>query len=85
MGGKINSIKELMKLSKCIDSFDDGFECYVALNFGCKSSKIIRWHDNRFHVIHEIDGSEEFISAENLIDTNIGLAIQRGALIRYDI
>ena len=80
---KINSIEELKALALCNNSFSDGFECYIMLNFGAKSSKIIRWYDNEFYVIHEIDGSEEFIAEEQLIDTNIGHAIQRGALIAY--
>jgi len=72
----IGSIEELIKLSPC--------ECYIRLNFGCKSSKIIRWIGNKFHIIHEIDDSESFETSDQLKKTIIGEAIQKGALILYE-
>ena len=80
---KINSIKELIELASVADSFDDGFECYIRLNFGAKSSKSIKYFNGNFHIIHEIDNSSEIMTENDIIDSNIGLAISRGALISY--
>ena len=83
MGGQINSIEELKEKASVTDSFDDGFECYIRLNFGAKSSKSIKYFDDKFHIIHEIDDSCEIMSNNDIIDSHIGLAISRGALISY--
>jgi len=77
---KVTSIAELIKLSQS----DDGCECYIRLNYGCKSSKIIRWQNNRFHIIHEVDDSESFETPDQLKATLIGEAIKKGALILYE-
>jgi len=81
MGGKINSIEELKQLAKP----DDGCECYIRLNHGTKSSKVIRYFDGTdiFHIIHEIDDSDENMTTDELINSFIGKAISFGALIAY--
>ena len=79
MKKNIKSINELIKLSQ----HEDGCECYVQLRFGVKSSKVIRWMGDKFHIIHEIDDSESFESPDELKKTIIGEAIEKGALILY--
>ena len=79
MGGKINSIEEL----KALASFNGGFDCYIRLGSGLlRSSKHISF-DGEFHIHHEIDDSFEIMSEDDIIDSHIGLAISRGALMSY--
>ena len=63
-------------------------EFFIALNFGCRSSKgIVYYPDtNTFDIHNEIDGSyEEDLTEEQLRnETHIVLAIERGAFFKYD-
>lgn len=52
---------------------------FIRLNFGVKSSKWIEMTGNNFYVFHEIDGSDEVLTEQELADENIGRAIENGA------
>lgn len=53
---------------------------FIRLNFGVKSSKWIEMTDgNNFYVFHEIDGSDDVFTEQELMDENIGRAIENGA------
>lgn len=84
---QINSIDELKK-EALYDDQKGMTEFFIILNFGLRSSKrIVYFPDtNTFDVHNEIDDSyEEDLSEEQLInDTHIGLAIENGALYKYD-
>jgi hypothetical protein len=53
---------------------------FIRLNFGVKSSKWIEMTGNDFYVFHEIDGSDEVLTEQELADENIGRAIENKAL-----
>lgn len=81
---KVTSIKQLREMVE-----NDYFDYFVALNYGLRSSKTICMNDDgeRFDIVNEIDGTEQTLSEEELMDrdlTNIGYAIQNGALYCYD-
>jgi len=83
MPTRIESVEQLK------DAASGGCECFIAL-VGClRSSKYIHYDesDNTFAVINYIDGSEEVLSEEQLMDkdcSNIGVAMKRGALFLDD-
>jgi len=83
MPTRIESVEQLK------DAASGGCECFIAL-MGClRSSKYIHYDesDNTFAVINYIDGSEEVLSEEQLLDkdySNIGVAMKRGALFLDD-
>ena len=77
----IRTIEQLKSASK------DGLECFILINGGLRSSKHIRYFDdeNRFEIIHLIDGKEEYLTPEQVMDqniSNIGDAMKKGALIK---
>ena len=77
---RIKTIAQLKKLAK------NGIECFILLRGGLRSSKYICYHheDNSFYVLNYIDGSEQQLTENQLTDiayTNIGEAMQKGALI----
>ena len=84
---KITSIDELKKESE-YDDKKGMAEFFIALNFGCRSSKRIVYYPdtNTFDVHNEIDDSyEEDLTEEQLRDeTHIVLAIESGAFFKYD-
>lgn len=84
---KINSIEELKKESE-YDEKKGWAEFFILLNFNLRSSKRIVYYPdtNKFDVHNEIDDSyEEDLTEEQLInETHIGVAIERGALYKYD-
>ena len=77
---RIRKIEQLKELAK------DGLDCFILLNGGLRSSKHIRFHpdDNSFYVLNLIDDSEQKLTEAQILDstyTNIGEAIEKGALI----
>ena len=84
---KITSIEELKKASE-YDDRKGMTEFFIALNFGCRSSKRIVYYPdtNKFDVHNEIDDSyQEDITEEQLKEeTHIILAIENGAFFKYD-
>lgn len=79
----IKNIEELKKLSS-----DEPLNCFIALNFGFRSSKVVQYYkeDDTFYIINEIDNSEDELSSEQLFDeryTNIGEALNKKALYAY--
>lgn len=84
---KISSIKEL-KEEAVYDERKGMAEFFILLNFNLRSSKRITYYPdtNTFDVHNEIDDSyEEELTEEQLInETHIGVAIERGALFKYD-
>ena len=75
---KVNSIDELKKLVK------KGVTDYCIYNGLFRSSKFINEGENKdFFILHLIDDSEEEVSAEELMDSNIGQAINNGCFF-YD-
>jgi hypothetical protein len=79
---KINSITELVRLSD-----NDTLECFISLAGGlARSSKSIFYDSETklFNILHEIDGTcEDITEVELLKDSNIGKALEVGALYTY--
>lgn len=78
---KVNSIKRLKILSKDIQ-----LDCFIALNFGAKSSKSITYNTNNnlFDIHNEIDDTFQTLTFSELYsESNIGEAIDKGALWTY--
>ena len=80
---KIESIEQLKKLTA------NGCDCFILLIGNLRSNKHI-WYDdesNRFEIINYIDGSEQALTEQQLMDkgyTNIGYAMTRAALYKDD-
>ena len=77
---RIRTIQQLKELAK------NGFNCFILLNGGLRSSKHIRYYpdDNSFYVLNLIDDSEQELTESQILDkayTNIGEAMKKGALI----
>lgn len=70
---KINSIKKLKKFLELNKN-----EYFIS--FGCaRSSKFISLEsDDKFYVLNYIDSTEEYMTEQELIESNIGKAIQKG-------
>jgi hypothetical protein len=69
--------------------FEQNAEFFILLNGNLRSSKRIVWEEgeNQFLIINYIDDSEQELTEEQLMDTsytNIGLAMTKGALFKYD-
>lgn len=82
---QIKSIKELR--SAILNESKHDF--FILLNGGLRSSKCIDLSDDEqiFLVDNEIDGVEEQLTEEELMDpgcSNIGVAITKGAFYCYD-
>lgn len=84
---KITSIEELKKEAE-YDDRKGMSEFFIAMNFGCRSSKrIIYYPDtNTFDVHNEIDDSfEEDLTEDQLRnESHIVVAIESGAFFKYD-
>lgn len=84
---KITSIEELKKEAE-YDDRKGMSEFFIAMNFGCRSSKrIIYYPDtNTFDVHNEIDDSfEEDLTEDQLRnESHIVMAIESGAFFKYD-
>lgn len=78
---KISSQEELDLL---LDKNEGILYCFIALNFGCRSSKDIHLNEKGdYEIISYIDDSEETIKHDDLMKSFIGEAISKGALYRY--
>lgn len=80
-GTRINNIDELKSLSK-----EGPIECFILLRGGLRSSKDIDYDSvkQRFTIYNSIDDSEQYLSEKELhTDTNIGMALDNGALYKY--
>lgn len=89
IGGFILIIMEKIisqeQLDKLINESSDGIlDCFVVLNGGARSSKYITFDDDSYYIYNEIDGSEDIIKHNKLMDSfPIGEAIKKGALYSY--
>lgn len=75
---KIKDIKELKELAK------NKLYCCILLNFGLKSSKEIVYVESsgKFYIFNNIDDSTERLTEQELwTKSNIGKALDRGALV----
>ena len=66
-------------------SEDEMFECFVMLNGGARSSKVITIkEDDSYFIINKTDYTKETIPHDKLMDSfPIGEAIKKGALYAY--
>jgi hypothetical protein len=78
---KITSTQQLKEL--CND--EEATEFFIALDGGMiRSSKSIYYNGETFGILNEIDGTEqELTEAELYTLSNIGDAIEKGALYKY--
>lgn len=80
---QIKTIEELKELAK-----DKQADCFISLAGGlARSSKTVEFmtDENKFLVYNDIDGSDQTLTAEELsTESNIGEAIQKGALYLYE-
>ena len=78
---RINNIEELNQAL-----MEERFEFFILLGGGLlRSSKHIEFasEDNTYYVFHAIDGSEETLTSEEMMDeekSNIGKAMKQGCL-----
>lgn len=81
---RILTIEQLKSLA----STDQGVACHISLAGGLvRSSKHVWFNKNQFTVYNEIDGSEQKLTEKELMNkenTNVGYALQKGALYRDD-
>ena len=87
---KVKDIEELKHVASYDNCQNDIFEGYISLAGGlARSSKRIRYFDDTdcWEVHHEIDETEElFNSTKEMLEmTNIGVALERGALYQYGL
>ena len=80
MTEKIKNLDDLQEKS----STDVPAECFIQLNHGLISRKLIKYHaeDGSWWVFNNIDDTErEYPTAQSMLaNTNIGAALERGAL-----
>lgn len=80
---QIKTIEELKERAT-----DNQIDCFISLAGGlAKSSKTVEFmtDENKFWIHNDIDGSEQTLTAEELsTESNIGEAIQKGALYLYE-
>lgn len=81
---RIKNIKELKTLAER----DCGLDCYIALNYGARSSKHITYDPDTklFSILNEIDDTTQKISEDQFFNTsitNIGTALRLGGLFAY--
>lgn len=79
MAKQVKSVNQL----KIILADGETKDFFILLNFGLRSSKAISFDgDNTFYVLNEIDGTEQELTEQELMNsdiTNIGKAINNGA------
>ena len=85
MPKQITSMEQLKKEAQ--DEQDAEF--FILLNNCLRSSKRIVWEEDekRFFVINYIDDFEQELTEKQLMDksyTNIGFAMEKGSLFKYD-
>lgn len=77
MNKRIKSLEELRGLA----SQNDGVECFIALNYGLISRKMIAFRNGKWWIMNFIDNTDQKLTDKNLMNkTNIYRAIQKGAL-----
>ena len=83
MAKQVKSVNQL----KTILADGETKDFFIMLNFGLRSSKAISFDgDNTFYVLNEIDGTEQELTEQELMSsdiTNIGKAINNGAFYLY--
>tara|TARA_R100000365_G_C2739802_1_gene68559 strand:+ start:882 stop:1121 length:240 start_codon:yes stop_codon:yes gene_type:complete len=76
---KVTSISHLAELAA------NGLDCAILLAGGAaRSSKYVTYEDGLFHILNDIDGRMQHLTEEELAagdQSNIGIAIERGALV----
>lgn len=79
MATQVKSVNQL----KTILADGETKDFFILLNYGLRSSKAISFDgDNTFYVLNEIDGTEQELTEQELMSsdiTNIGKAINNGA------
>ncbi len=82
MPKRITSIGQLKKEAQG----EDDAEFFILRNGNLRSRKRIIWdeEDKRFFIFNYIDDTEQEPTEEQLIYTNIGYAMTRGALFKDD-
>lgn len=78
---RITSLAQLKKES------GNGAEFFILLNHNLRSSKWIRWDEERelFLITNYIDGTEQVLTEKQVMEklyTNIGYAMTKGALCK---
>jgi hypothetical protein len=78
---QIKTLNELIKLA----GRKKGLECYIALNYGIRSSKIIRYNKEKeiFSIWNFVDDSTINVTKKGIMNsnkTNVGRAMFMGAL-----
>ena len=79
---KVESLQELKELA----SQEEGFEGFIWMNFGLRSSKSLRYDEqsDMWNVYNGIDDSEQVLTTKQLgKETNIIDALEKGALYLY--
>lgn len=83
MAKQVKSVNQL----KTILADGETKDFFILLNFGLRSSKAISFDgDNTFYVENSIDGTEQELTEQELMNsdiTNIGKAINNGAFYLY--
>ena len=83
MAKQVKSVNQL----KTILADGETKDFFILLHFGLRSSKAISFDgDNTFYVLNEIDGTEQELTEQELMSsdiTNIGKAINNGAFYLY--
>lgn len=77
---EIIKVKDVAHLRELVASGKHRF--FIQLNLGLRSSKFITGNGDNFCVFNEIDGSDDILTEEEIMDTrytNIGEAIKYGA------
>jgi hypothetical protein len=79
---KIASLEQLKKLAT-----DSPLDCFIVLGGGMlRSSKSVLYNEGVFSVVNEIDGTEQTLTEEEVMDenfTNIGVAMLKGGFYAY--
>lgn len=78
-------IKDFDHLQDLLNENDGHLECYIILKGGLRSSKTIQFDGVNYHVHNEIDDSwqDDLTKEQVLEETNIGKALEVGALYQY--
>ena len=77
-------ITSLRKLKSALKHNHNEFFILLAGGFARSSKNIQEIDDKRYEIFHEIDGSFEIVTEQELIEiTNIGRAIKNGNFYQY--
>ena len=83
MSKKLKPIKRIGTLKNLCRNKTVSF--YIRLNGGMRSSKSICYYSDNdtFWILHEIDGSEEWLTTKQMQNSFIAEAIDKEALYKY--